>query len=68
MARELPDYRDNLEILNCRFPNYDALTITEVAQVLNKSERAVRRDLGHAFVDRRMMKTRLAKYMAGGGI
>lgn len=68
MARELPDYRDNLEILNCRFPDHDALTITEVAKVLNKSERTVRRDLGHAFVDRRLMKPKLAKYMAGGTI
>lgn len=65
MARELPEYRDNLEILNTRFPNYDALTITEVAQVLNKSERTVRREIGHIFIGRRVMKPALAKYMAG---
>ena len=35
MGRELPGYRENLEILNNRFPNYDMLSRQEVMDVTN---------------------------------
>jgi hypothetical protein len=35
MGRELQGYRENLEILNNRFPNYDMLSRQEVMDVTN---------------------------------
>ena len=65
MAREKEGYRDNIEQLNRLYPSYEALKINEVAQVLNCSERTVRRNLGHLMVHKKIMKTALARYMCG---
>lgn len=67
MAREKEDYRDNIEQLNRLFPNYEALSLEEVAQVMNCSVKTVQRHLGHLMVHNRkkIMKTKLAKYMCG---
>ena len=43
MPREKSGYRQNLEFLNERFPNKDALTITEVAMFLGRTTRTVRK-------------------------
>ena len=66
MGREKEGYRDNIEQLNRLFPNYEALSLSEVAQVMNCSERTVKRNLGHLMVGKKIMKTALARYMCGG--
>ena len=65
MAREKEGYRDNIEQLNRLFPSHEALKLEEVAQVLNCSTITVRRHLGHLMVNKRIMKTALARYMCG---
>ena len=65
MAREKEGYRDNIEQLNRLFPSHEALKLEEVAQVMNCSEKTVRQNLGHLMVNRRIMKTALARYMCG---
>lgn len=66
MPRVHPDYYDTMKILDDRFPDYDMLSIEEVAQVLNrKSLTTVRKQLGARFVDRKLSKVKLAKYMCG---
>ena len=65
MAREKEGYRDNMAELNRMFPDHLALSLAEVAQVMNCSEKTVRRNLGHLMVNRRIMKTALARYMCG---
>ena len=37
MAREKPGFRDNLELLNIRFPDHDMLTFEEVKR-MSKAE------------------------------
>ena len=65
MPREKEGYRDNLEQLNRLYPSHEALKLGEVAQVMNCSEKTVRRNLGHLIVDKRIMKTALARHMCG---
>lgn len=65
MAREKEDYRSNIEQLNRLFPHHEALSLEEVAQVMNCSTKTVRRNLGHLMVQRKIMKTALARYMCG---
>ena len=65
MPREKEGYRDNIEQLNRLYPSHEALKLEEVAQVMNCSEKTVRRNLGHLMVNRRIMKTALARYMCG---
>lgn len=66
MGREKEGYRDNIEQLNRLFPRHEALSLEEVAQVMNCSTKTVRRNLGHLMVGSRIMKTALARYMCGG--
>ena len=65
MAREKEGYRDNIEQLNRLFPSYEALKLAEVAQVMNCSIKTVQRNLGHLIIQRKIMKTALARYMCG---
>lgn len=65
MAREKKLYRENIEQLNRLYPSHEALSLEEVAQVLNCSTRTVRRTLGHQMVQKKIMKTALASYMCG---
>lgn len=65
MAREKDGYRDNIEQLNRLYPSHEALSITEVAQVLNCSTKTVQRNMGHLMVNKKIMKTALARYMCG---
>ena len=66
MSRENECYRENLEILNARFPDHDMLTVDEVMQVLNcKSPKTVRKHLGDRFVNGKLSKSALARYMCG---
>ena len=65
MAREKDGYRDNIEQLNRLYPSHEALSITEVAQVLNCSAKTVQRNMGHLMINKKIMKTALARYMCG---
>lgn len=66
MAKEKDGFRENLEMLNVRFPNYDMLTVEEVMQVMNiKSRKTVLKHLGNSFVSNRISKVYLAKFMCG---
>ena len=65
MAREKEGYRDNIEQLNRLFPSHEALSLQEVAQVMNCSIKTVQRNMGHLMVQRKIMKTALARYMCG---
>ena len=65
MAREKDGYRDNIEQLNRLYPSHEALSITEVAQVLNCSTKTVQRNMGHLMNNKKIMKTALARYMCG---
>ena len=65
MAREKDGYRDNIEQLNRLFPSHEALSLQEVAQVMNCSIKTVQRNMGHLMIQRKIMKTALARYMCG---
>jgi predicted transcriptional regulator len=65
MAREKEGFRENIEQLNRLYPSHEALSLEEVAQVLNCSTRTVQRNLGNLMVNRKIMKTALARYMCG---
>lgn len=66
MAREREGYRDNLAILNERFPDRDLLTIEQVMQVTGYRSRAtVRKYFGTKMVNGLLSKAALARYMCG---
>ena len=66
MAREKECYRDNLEILNTRYPDHDMLTINEIMQVTGyTSINTIRKHLGRYLVNRKISKAALARYMCG---
>lgn len=65
MAKEKELFRENIEQLNRLHPSHEALSLEEVAQILNCSKDTVRRNLGHLMVQKKIMKTALARYMCG---
>lgn len=66
MAREKECYRENLEILNTRYPDHDMLTIEEIMQVTGyRSINSIRKHLGNHLVNRKISKAALARYMCG---
>jgi hypothetical protein len=66
MAREKDGYRDNLEILNDRYPNHDMLSFLEVKEVMGWTDtRTVKKYLGKHIVCQRISKAALAKFMCG---
>lgn len=66
MAREKECYRENLEILNTRFPDHDMLTMEELMQVTGyKSINTVRKHFGKILVNKRISKAALARWMCG---
>lgn len=66
MSREKECYRENMEQLNRIFPNYEMLTLSEVMQVLKyRSPNTVRKYLRKKFVNGKLSKTALARYMCG---
>ena len=66
MAREKEGYRENLELLNVRYPDHDMLTVEEVMQVTGiRTKDTVRKHLGQFYVNRRISKVALARYMCG---
>ena len=66
MPREKEFYRENLEILNTRFPDHDMLTIDEIMQVTGyTSINTIRKIFGKMLVNRKLSKAALARYMCG---
>lgn len=67
MSREKDGYRENLELLNNRFPEHDLLTIEQVAQVTGfKSRKTVLKHMGHYVVGcNRISKVHVARFMCG---
>ena len=66
MAREKDGYRENLELLNNRFPEHDLLSMEQVMQVTGDSDRrTLLKHLGQSFVNKRISKVFLARYMCG---
>ena len=66
MAREKECYRENLEILNTRYPDHDMLSIEEIMQVTGyTSINTTRKHFGKMLVNRRLSKAALARYMCG---
>lgn len=67
MGREKDGYRENLELLNNRFPSHDMLSMEEVLQVIGYADR--RTLFKHIPVknwsNRRLSKVFLARYMCG---
>lgn len=64
MPREKDGYRENLEILNVRFPEHDMLSVEEVKQVTGFSNiRTVKKYFGQYFVGNRISKTYVARGM-----
>jgi hypothetical protein len=66
MAREKEFYRENLEILNTRYPDHDMLSIEEVMAVFGLTSRtSIKKYFGHMMVNKRISKAALAQYMCG---
>ena len=66
MAREKDGYRENLELLINRFPEHDLLSMEQVMQVTGYSDRrTLLKHLGQYFVNKRISKVFLARYMCG---
>ena len=66
MSREKEFYRENLEILNTRYPDHDMLTIEEIMQVTGYSSiNTIRKIFGKMLVNRQLSKAALARYMCG---
>lgn len=68
MAREKEFYRENLELLNSRYPDHDMLTFPEVMQVMGWGDRrTIRKHLGEYITpDMKISKTMIAQFMCGG--
>lgn len=65
MARS-EEWREHMEPLNKRFPDYDMLTVEEVMEVMNiKSRKTVLKHLGIHFKANRISKVHVAKFMCG---
>ena len=66
MSREKEGYRENLEILNTRYPDHDMLSIEELMQVTGyTSKNTVRKYFGKMLVNKKISKATLARYMCG---
>lgn len=66
MAREKDGYRDNLELLNMRYPDHDMLSFDEVKLVMGWSDtRTVKKYFGKYITCEKISKAALARYMCG---
>lgn len=67
MAKEKEFYRENLEILNSRYPDHDMLSFDEIKNVMGWADtRTIKKHLGKYIVNERVCKPALARYMCGG--
>ena len=69
MGRERDGYRENLELLNIRFPDCDMLTIVQVMEVTGWHNRqTIRKYLGEYFTaGKTISKVFVARWMCGVG-
>lgn len=66
MAREKEDYRANLEILNTLYPDHVMLTEQQAMEVTGyKTRTTLRKHLGDSFVNYRISKAALARWLCG---
>lgn len=66
MAREKDGYRENLELLNNRFPMSDMLSMEQAMQVIGCTDRrTLKKYLGKHLVNKQISKVFLARYMCG---
>ena len=66
MARERDGYRENLELLNIRYPEHDLLSMEQAMIVTGYADRrTLQKHLGQYFVNNRISKVFLARYMCG---
>lgn len=66
MAREKEFYRENLELLNARYPDHDMLSFDEVKMVMGWTDtRTIKKYFGKYIICERISKTALARYMCG---
>ena len=67
MGREKDGYRENLELLNIRFPEHDLLTIEEVKQVTGfGSRKTILKYLGKYMIgNSKISKVYVARFMCG---
>lgn len=66
MGREKDGFRENLELLNNRFPSHDMLSMEEVMTVTGYTDRrSLKKYLGQHFANNRISKVYLARYMCG---
>lgn len=66
MAREKEGYRDNLELLNARYPGHDMLSFDEVKTVMGWTDtRTIKKYFGKYITCEKISKTALARYMCG---
>lgn len=67
MGRELDGYRENLELLNLRFPERDMLSIVQVMEVTGWHHRqTIRKYFGEYFTaGKTISKVFIARWMCG---
>lgn len=66
MAREKDGFRENLELLNNRFPMSDMLSMEQAMQVIGCTDRrTLKKYLGKYLVHKQISKVFLARYMCG---
>ena len=66
MAREKDFYRENLELLNARYPDHDMLSFDEVKTVMGWTDtRTIKKYFGKYITCERISKAALARYMCG---
>ena len=66
MAREKEGYRENLEILNELFPGAVMLNMNQVMSVIGCADRrTLMRKIPNNWVNNRLSKVYLARYMCG---
>ena len=66
MGREKEGYRENLELLNLRFPDHDLLSMDEVLAATGyKSKNTINKHLGDKLVNKWISEVYLALYMCG---
>ena len=66
MAREKEFYRENLELLNARYPDHDMLSFDEVKTVMGWTDtRTIKKYFGKYITCEKISKTALALYMCG---
>lgn len=64
MPREIPGYREKMEMLNMRFPDQDVFTVKEIQFYMGwKDKRTAYKYLGDYLIFGRIFKTDFAKLL-----